>query len=737
MTGFPQLVCGWALVNLESSGAGVGVVARSGNWPAALGFTVRELGSLATLPEGGEPVGFALEFTVTRGIAVAGLKTPSQVRPGTCVTHLIAGNREQLDGAMALRLFGSGAFLHTLTESVSPTDSWPEAAAETGSGLAGAVESALGLSWLPVLVGAVLAHLDGRGPTLALRVEDAGEAVRMLSALYGVLPRNTLRELTFTTGAAPVAELPGITAVIGRTAPPPPDRRIIDADSGIDNIADTYQRLGRDIVEHRRAGLAVPAMLVSVNDIRQWCYQQQLRALEPALLDDAQMVQVLTDPTLSPDWFTDATVARRAIHLALDNTDVTTALANLPVRNQVREVFEQTLIDRVMSETRDRGHATRVARQLGFDLSEVVAAAAFRRLDTGTLSASDAKTVWPQLERDWTTGDTEQRALVIERLQRHRALREFTVGAKDRYLVYETVRAEIGDPAVHTGSSQLLRTAMYSQLAIVAQLMVNISCTSRDRYVLEQIMACAPPDRLPGLIAECTRYPAVDAFELMKAVTIVRAEPAELVDALKPAWSALRRVIGLPQALEDLAVLDAQAAQPQAQAGRNRLRPNLFGRSGKGRGDWTRAEVSALIRAAIDDPLLIAEHREMLSAAIETDNEFVARRMSEHSDATGAPALLKQILIVAGHDRVPALLTLCAQQHDLEPHALFRAICDLDLDSAALVELLDGGWPHLRTRLDLPHRIANLIVLDATATLPARLKPLSAPKKQRRNSFWR
>ncbi|MRH88136.1 hypothetical protein GFY24_11890 [Nocardia sp. SYP-A9097] len=734
MTGFPQLVCGWALVNLESSGAGVGVVARSGNWPATLGFTVRELGSLVSLPEGVEPVGFALEFTVTRGLAVAGLKTPSQVRPGTCVTHLIAGDRARLDGSTALRLFGSGGFLTTLNGSVSPTDSW--SAAEPGSGgceFGAAAQAALRQPWLPVLIGAALAHLAGQGPTIALQVSEAHEAVDMLTALYGMIPRNVLRELTFSTTTSPLAEMPSITTAIGHAAPP--DRLVITHDSVIDNLSDTYQRLGREIVEHRRAGIAPPAILLSVSDIRQWCYQQQLRMLEPALLDDAQMAQVLTDPTLPPDWFTDAAVARRAIHLALESPEVTAALANLQVHDEVRAVFERTLIECVMSD-RDRTRATRVAQQLGVDLSEAVVASAFRRLDNGSLTASDAKTVWPQLQRDWTTGDTGQRDLVIEQLQRHRALREFTIGSSDRYLVYETVRAEIGDPAVHTGSSELLRTAMYDQLPIVAQLMVNISCTSRDRYVLEQIMACAPPDRLPTLVAECTRYPAVDAFELMKAVTIVRAEPAELVQALRPGWTVLRRAVGLPQSIENLMVLDAEAVHPPAQSGRSRLRQNMFGRN-RNRGDWARAEVAALLRAAADDPTVIQEHYEMLRAAIDSDIEFVAGRMAERSTDTGGAAVLKQIMLCAAHERVPALLTACAQQQDIDPYVLLRAVGDLDLDSAALADLLEGGWPHLRTRLDLPRRIATLLTLDAAAALPARLKPLTPPKKQRRNSFWR
>ncbi|WP_330178783.1 hypothetical protein OHB26_19885 [Nocardia sp. NBC_01503] len=734
MTGFPQLVCGWALVNLESSGAGVGVVARSWNWPAVLGFTVRELGSLVTLPEGGDPIGFALEFTVTRGLAVAGLKTPSQVRPGTCVTHLIAGDTARLDGAIALRLFASGGFLTSLNGSVSPTDHWETTVPDSAShGFDATAEIAVEQPWLPALIGAALAHLAGQGPTIVLQVEDAHDAVRMLTALYGMLPRNVLRELTFSTTVSPLAEMPSITTVIGDATPP--DRRVITTGSGIDNISDTYQRLGRDIVEHRRAGITLPSTLSSVNDIRQWCYQQHLRTLEPAVLDDAQMVQVLTDPTLTPDWFTDATVARRAIHLALDRPEVTTALANLQVRSEVRAAFEQTLTDCVMTD-RDRGRATRVAQALRFDLSEVVVASAFRRLDNGTLSVSDAKTVWPQLQQDWAVGDTDQRKLIIERLQQHRALREFTIDSQDRYLVYETVRAEISDPAVHTGSSRLLRTAMYSQLPIVAQLMVNISCTSRDRYILEQILACAPADRLPTLVAECTRYPAVDAFELMKAVTIVRAEPAELVEGLKPAWTALRRAVGVPQAIEKLMVLDAEAAQPEGQSGRSRLRQNMFGRKGN-RGNWSRSEVSALLRAAADDPPVIEEHFEMLRAAIDSDVEFVAGCMAERSADSNGATVLTRIMLCAAHERVPALLTACAQQRDLDPYALLRAVAELDLESSALVELLAGGWPHLRTRLDLPRRIATLVALDAAAALPARLKPLSPPKKQRRNSFWR
>ncbi|MEU0543649.1 hypothetical protein ABZ319_27645 [Nocardia sp. NPDC005978] len=733
MTGFAQLVCGWALVNLESSGAGVGVVARSGNWPAALGSTVRELGPLVTPVENAP--GFVLEFTLARGLAVAGLKTPSEVRPGTCVTHLVAGDRGALDGSIALQLFESGALVTSLQDGVSPTEHWPAADVEPdGQLFAGAATASIDQPWLPVLVGAVLARLAEQGPPIALHVEQVRDAVTMLKALYGVLPRNLLRELTFSTGPELSSETPAITTVVGWETPLPGGRHAINPDSAIEASTETYPRLGRDIVAHRRAGLAVPATLRSVHDLRQWCYQQHLRTVEPALLDDGQLARVITDPTLSPDWFVDETVARRAVHLAIDNSEVATALAAIDHHAVVRNTFERTLTDYVLADARGHSRATRVAEQLGFDISAVVVESSFRRLENGTLSATDAKTVWPQLKKSWTTGENEERNQILEHVRRHRALREHSIASPDRFLVYETIRAEIGDPAVHTGSSQLLRSAMHSHLPIIAQLLVNISCNSRDRYVLEQILACAPDDQLPRLVAECSKYQAVDAFELMKAVTLVKAEPEELAAALKPAWRQLRRSLGLPEALEVVTTLDAAAATPASGGARFALLLNRFGRT-RDNGLWSKAEVAGILRAAVDDRLVIDEHFEILNAAIAADIDYVAGCMAERSQAPTGAAILAQVLVNAPHDRLPALITACAAHPDINPHALMRAACALDLDSPALVELLTPAWPHLRQHLNLPHRVADLLTLDPAAAHPPRLQPLPAPPKPRRKRF--
>lgn len=742
MSGFPQLVCGWALVNLESSGAGVGVVARSGNWPPALGSTVRELGALASLAEGADtttPDTFALEFTLARGLAVAGLKTPSDVRPGTCVTHLVAGDQGTLDGVTALQLFESGEFLTSLRDGLSPTEHWPMAAPTpdlNGQLFAGAAAASLEQPWLPVLIGAVLAHLSNQGPAIALHVEHTRDAVTMLKALYGIIPRNALRELTFTTGGEQSADTPSITAVIGWDTPVPPNRHVITPDSTVDGSNDTYPRLGRDIVEHRRAGTAVPAKLVSVQDVRQWCYQQHLRTIEPALLDDPQLIKVITDPTLSPDWFVDETVARRAIHLAIEKPEVAKALARIDHHAVVRTTFKQALTDYVLADTRGRTRASQVAQQLGFDISAVVVESSFRRLESGVLSVSDAKTVWPQLQQSWATGEPADRDLVLEHVQRHPALREYALGSNDRHLVYETLRAEINDKTVPTASSQILRTAMYTQLNIVGQLIVTISYTSRDRYVMEQILTCAPDDRLPQLIAECAQYKAADAFEIMKAVTLVKAEPAELVAALKPAWPLLRTSLGLPQALEAVVVLDAEAPSAAAHSARFSLRRSVFQR-GRDSGEWSRAEVAGILRAAVDDALVIEECFGILNAAIASDMDFVASCMADRSTAASGASVLNRVLACAPADRRAALITSCARQREIEPFALMRAVCALELDSVELVTLLEDGWFELRDRLNLPQRVAALVVLDATATEPPRLRPLQAPEKPRRKLFGR
>ncbi|MFC9999943.1 hypothetical protein [Nocardia sp. NPDC127526] len=736
MTGFPQLLCGWALVNLESSGAGVGVVARSGNWPAALGSTSRELGGLVSPPVGEQTAdSFALEFTIANGLAVAGLKTPSDARPGTCVTHLIAGEPGMLDGATALALFESGGFVTALNGSVSPTEHWHSAPPPDGDSCAATADAMLGQPWLPVLIGAVLAHLAGQGPAIALHVEHTDDAVTMLKALYGILPRNTLRELTFATSEPYSPETPAIAAVIGGAAVPPPDRRIIAPESSTDGT-DTYPAVGRAIVEHRRAGITLPDTIATVHQIREWCYHQHLRTVDPILLDDAQLTQVITDPDLTADWFTDDLIARRAIALAIERPSVARALAEIEHHPATRADFEQALTEHIMT-GRDHTRATQIADQLGFDLGAVVVAAAWQRLNSGTLAPGDAEIIWPQLHQDWATGEAAERDQVMHHLRHHRTLRDLAIGAHDRFLVYETIRAEIGDPAVHAGNSRVLHTAMYTQLPILAQFMVNVSAAARDRYVLEQLLACAPNDRLPALIAECARYPALDAPELLEALTMTRAEPEELVAVLRPGWKSLRTFLDLPHPIEVLTVLDAAAPDEQrGRSGRFRLSRSPFQRAR--RSSWTQAEVSAIFHTAAAEPAVVEEHAELLRAAIDSDIEFVATCMADHSHAPTGAAVLHQVLACTSRDRLPALLTAAAQHRDIEPFTLLDAAAALDLDAADLVAALDGAWPHLRTRLDLPRRIATLLVLDPAAAEPARLRPLeSASKPRRRAQFWR
>ncbi|WP_067535570.1 GAP1-M domain-containing protein [Nocardia crassostreae] len=738
MTGFPQLLCGWAFVNLESSGAGVGVVARSGNWPAALGFTSRELGALVGPPLGEQTAdSFALEFALANGVAVAGLKTPSTARPGTCVTHLIAGEPGTLDGATALMLHETGGFRTALDDSLSPTEHWQPATPPDGDTCAATADAMLAQPWLPTLIGAALAYLAGQGPAIALHVEHTDDAVTMLKALYGILPRNTLRELTFATSEPYSPETPAIAAVRGGDAVPPPDRHLIAPDSAADGN-DTYPALGRAIVEHRRAGIVLPDQLATVHQIRDWCYHQHLRTVDPMLLDDAQLTQVLTDPDLTADWFTDDLVARRAIGLALERPGVARALAELDHYPSTRAHFEQALTEHITADTRDRARATQVAEQLGFDLTAVAVAVAWQRLDTGTLSATDAEAIWPRLHQDWTTGDAQERDRLIRHLQRQRALRDLAIGTHDRFLVYETIRAEINDPAVHAASSRLLHTAMYSKLPILAQFMVNVSGVARDRYVLEQLLACAPNERLPALLAECARYPAVDAAELLKALTLTRAEPEELVAALRPAWTTLRAFLNLPQPIEALAVLDA-TADPDGQAdrsGRFRLSRTPFQRSR--RAAWTRAEVSAVFHTAATDPGAVEEHFELLRAAMDSDIDFVATCMADHSHAPTGPAVLHQVLACTPRNRLAPLLAAAARHRDIDPFALLEATAALDLDPADLTSALEPAWPHLRTRLDLPRRIATLVVLDPAAAEPTPLKPLeSRTNTRRRAQFWR
>ncbi|WP_067687461.1 GAP1-M domain-containing protein [Nocardia jejuensis] len=739
MTRFPQLLCGWALVNLEDSGTGVGVVSRSENWPAAVGSTARELGPLVTMAGDNQPGEvFALDFTLVRGTAIASLKTPSSARPGTCITHLIAGEPGQLDGSAALWLFASGDFLTALDSKAAPNDRWEPVVSDEPADHDAYATALLDEIWLPVLIGRTLAHLSGQGPAIALHVNNAEDAITMLRALYGSLPRNALRELTFSTYAEQAPDLPAIVAVLGADAVPSDARHVVTPSSRAEGSTDPYLSLGLAIVEQRKAGLAPPDSLTGVHEIREWLHQQQLRTVEPALLDDAQLAKVLTGHELSPDWFTDEVVARRAIHLALEKPSVARALARIEHKPETRATFEKTLTEHVMSDEHGPGRATQVAAQLGVDISDVVAAAAWQRVDSGTLSASDARSVWPRIKKEWATGDSARRGVVIERLRRHRVLREYAADSRDRFLVYETVLAEIEDPAVRTGASALVRNAVFANLPIVAQLVVNMSGAGRDHRALEEIMACAPGDRLGTLLAECARYPAVDATELLRAAAAVRPEQAQLVAALTPAWPALRGCLGLPEPIEILVALDATATDPLADQDRKggfRLPRKPFRR----RDNQARNEVAAIVRLALEDPRAIEEARDVLAAAVESDTEFVASCMADISRLPGGASVLLRILGNAPREQVPALIAACAQQPEVETPVLLRATAALRLDPTELAGLLAGGWPWLRAGLGLPDRVAALLVLDPSATEPRRLRPLSAAQKQQQTrwQFWR
>ncbi|MGW4118310.1 hypothetical protein [Nocardia sp. NPDC004711] len=742
MTGFAQLLCGWAMVTLESSGTGVGVVARSGNWPAALGSTTRELGSLVSWDGSpASPEAFALEFTVVRGLAVAVLKTPANDRPGTCVAHLVAGGRGTLDGATTLSLYDAGRFRTSLDDAELPTDRWPPLpnSVEHSPAVTAAADAYLDLDWLPALLGYTLAHLAGRGPAIELHVESGTDAVAMLRALYGLLPRNSLRDLTFCTSSTPSSAPAAITAVT-RDSPAPPGgaRRIVTPGDPGDE-SDPFVLLGQRIIGHRRAGVTLPESLSTADEIGHWCYRRHLRALDPAELDDDHLAEVITDPELHPDWLRDHAVAGRAVRLAIGRPSVAQALARLDHHPSVRRTFEQVLSDRVLADGRDRTRTVEAARQLGIDLSAALATSAWHRLESGTapLTSSDAESVWPRLQRGWATGEAEQRRIVAAHLLRHRALREQAIGSRDRALVYAALSAEVDDPGTHTGDSRILRQAMHTNLGIVAQLVVNVSCTGRDRYALEQILACAPADLLPTLLAEATRYPAIDATALLKALTLSRSEPAELVAALRPAWRTLRKTLDLPEPIEALVVLAVPAPVDDQQRDGLRLPRRAFGWS-RQRGTWSRAELSALLRTPADEPLEAESPTGTLSAALTADLEFVVSTLVSRSRTSDAVPALRRILALTPTDQLPALVTACARQWDMPSSTLLQAVAALDLPAADLTETLTGGWPWLRTRLDLPRAMTALLVLDPADSLPPAASLMPQEQDSRRAwQFWR
>ncbi|MVU81400.1 hypothetical protein GPX89_29670 [Nocardia sp. ET3-3] len=740
MTALAQLLCGWAVVTLESSGTGVGVVARSGNWPAALGSTTRELGPLVTWDgPPGMPESFALEFTLVRGFAVAVLKTPSNARPGTCVAHLVAGDRATLDGATTLSLYDSGRFLTTVDDPRYPVDHWdPISKPLDSNGFAASADAYLDLDWLPALLGYTLAYLSGRGPAIELRVEDATDALSMLRALYGILPRNSLRDLTFCTMSAPASDA-AITAVTRDSHGPAPGNRRIVTPGDRGDESDPYVQLGQQIVGHRRAGITIPETLSTAEEIGAWCFRRHLRTLVPAELDDDRLAEVITDPELSPEWFRDKTVATRAIQLAIGRPSVARALVHIDHLPSVRRTFEKALTDRVTNDTRDRTRTLELARQLGFDLGEAVAAAARRRLETGhgQLSAADAAAVWPRLHADWATGNSKRRQTIAGYLSQHRALREHALGSRDRALVHKALRVEVDDPGVPTGGSRLLHTAMHANLAIVAQVAVDVACDGRDHYALEQILACAPHDRLPALLAECARYPALPALDLMKALTLTRSDPAELVEALRPAWHDLRRALGLPAPIEDLVELDT--ADPASGNG-HRIGIRLPRRGFRRRydKDRSRAELSTLLQTADEFPPTV-QAREIIDGALHSDLEYLVSNLVTRTRSADGPQVLERVLALAPADQLPTLVTACARQWDLPPATLLHAIVALRLSPAELAEALAGGWPWLRTRLDLPQVIAPLLTLVVPQDDPTDSWTSLAldPDGRRARRFWR
>ncbi|QLY33129.1 hypothetical protein H0264_13635 [Nocardia huaxiensis] len=743
MTGFPQLLCGWAMVNLESSGAGVGVVARSPGWPAQLGSTVREMGSLVTMP-GDEPPDsaemFALEFTVVGGIALAGLKTPSNARPGTCVTHLVAGEPGVLDGVSALHLFDSGGFVSTLNGSVSPTDQWDTAALpawSTENLCAAAALDALDEPWLPVLIGAALARLAGQGPSITLQVDSARQAVRMLRALYGMLPRKPLREFTFSTYAEQSSTQPAIVATVpGNTMTVSGERRVITRDSSAESRTDTFSSMGRELVRHRRDGVMPPESLASVHDIYQWCYQRHLRTIEPSRLDDDELAAVITDPELTADWFAHPAVARRAIALALDQQPVAKALGRLEFHRELRSLFEKVLVEHVRHGGRERTRAAQLAGQLGFDISREIQESAWKRLGDGALASEDAQTVWPRLLQSWTSGSKSTRAQVLTHLQQHRTLREYALVSKDRDLAYEAILAEVNDPAAHPGSSQLLLNAIYTHVDIVGRLLADVSATGGDRYILEQVLGCAPDDRLPALISACAYY-GCDPIELLRAVTLVRADPADIVAALQPGWESLRALLPLPDAIAPLVVLDATAEERFVEREGRRGLPSPLGLiRRRPQTEWHESEIIHMFSTA-DHDFMIEDCYEILRAAIDSDVELVADCMAGRSRTPSGAKVLARVMASAGIDRLPTLIAAAARHPELDPHILLRAASALRLDPAEQVAALERGWRSLRLRLDLPHRIATLLVLEATGTAPLPPRESDDPREPLRRKLFR
>ncbi|MFD9615516.1 hypothetical protein ACFWWS_39795, partial [Streptomyces sp. NPDC059083] len=195
--------------------------------------------------------------------------------------------------------------------------------------------------------------------------------------------------------------------------------------------------------------------------------------------------------------------------------------------------------------------------------------------------------------------------------------------------------------------------------------------------------------------------------------------------------------LNLPEPIEALVVLAVPAPADDQQRDGLRVPRRAFGWS-RQRGTWSRAELTTLLCTPADEPLAAESPTGTLSAALTADIEFVVSALVSRSRTPDAVPALRRILALTPTDQLPTLVTACARQWDMPSSTLLQAVAALDLPPADLTETLTGGWPWLRTRLDLPQAMTALLVLDPADSLPPAATLIPQEQDSRRAwQFWR
>ncbi|MFC6011062.1 hypothetical protein [Nocardia lasii] len=761
---FPQLISGWARATLDSSGAGVGVVARSANWPDELGRTARELGPMVTLvADAAQP--FAFEFTLGRGVAVVGVKSPSRARPGTCVSHLVAGDPAVLDGYTALQLYAAEVFVRELSseDPMTPTDRLaPLIWSGRAPGFADTVAAIVDRGWLPALIDAVLAQADSGGPDLELCVAGLAEGIAMLRAVYEVLPRALLGELTFAAGATPVPPSGSGPIIVVSVRPARASdsgrRRICPDEPG------APAGLGATIVRAWKTGVALPDRLDSVGDIQRWLDRRALRRLDPTTLDARQLRLVLTDPDLPTQWRDQEGVVGAILTAALADSVPADVLSRFVAAPPLRERVERDLNAGIDSGRYGREHARTIGTRLGLDTATLLGRAISATLDRGApISTTDAVDVWPLLIHQWNL-DGAPRRRVGDHLRTHPVLRVHAVRAGSDSLFEAGVRAELDDPRT-SAPSTVLAEAVSTQPRRTVDLLVQRATGSRSTRAilgpdLDLVLRSAPSPSIARLVTDIAvrgRWHPTAVLALVSELDLAAPDLAAALALLLAQASvphAIATAIDLDPTARDLSIptkysapqhiqwletarvwtigsrspatevetdaaLDDLLARDQPPSWRRLRRIRAAGTTAladamtaelieKWPPLWPRAVscgdyvlFAAGLRAASKSRDAVRRAR-IVNRAAGSRLDWTARVLADPPDPSGLTTALAGL---RGRHRA-TLLALCSDA-GMPPESLLRGVADLNQPPPALRSALQPTLARVLEQLDIPPRLAR------------------------------